>query len=533
MMVEPGTIIECYLPPDYAMKDFVMASFLVVHKEIEDDGSLSLTAKSLGSSDPEVTKKLSGAFNRKEGIIHVCTSEDFCTFITKPVFHLRRLAIRDPRTFNPPYLQAAGRRLLKGGTGADEGKAPPPEKRVEEEKATPKNKASKRKKPEGGTGKGTGGGTRKAPGPKEASGSEAKDYAALRKRLEELRDKTASKRKPPVEDLDGEELDSGDQKAIDQAYAAVPRLGTGRTVPLMSQELQAMVKPGTGLPGPKKVRAQEDSALAQMKNAGGSLAEQLALSAAVAVGIERRGEKKGNKKTKKTRKKKKRKSKRSAKKKKKRASSGGGSPGDSGSPYPSSASEGDPGSDGDESSSSSRKYLPPLKKKSDGSPGSVLRLLLKTIEDQMSMVGEVTGHEGSTLGGGKVMTYLNSLVRQQGVNATSRDGREHFPDRHMHRSAEDRTADVARRCPGLEVFSFTPSFVGRQLERSEEPRDPYARDVECSRASGDDSSSTTHENARQSEAKCCIIGIKKCSAGCSQWTSRSCSQMDARSSVSS
>ena len=81
----------------------------------------------------------------------------------------------------------------------------------------------------------------------------------------------------------------------------------------------------------------------------------------------------------------------------------GGSGSSSSSDYPSSDSE-------ESSGSGSSAYLPPLKRKLDKKPGSVLQLLLQQTQEQLGAIGEEVAPTGS-LGGRKVLAYYNALLR--------------------------------------------------------------------------------------------------------------------------
>lgn len=56
LILEAGTIIECVLPAEFALKDGVVAGFLVVEKKEEVDGSITLKVRSLGSCPASSTE---------------------------------------------------------------------------------------------------------------------------------------------------------------------------------------------------------------------------------------------------------------------------------------------------------------------------------------------------------------------------------------------------------------------------------------------------------------------------------------------
>eukprot|EP00438_Fugacium_kawagutii_P009087 Skav200016 [mRNA] locus=scaffold1611:39051:40025:+ [translate_table: standard] len=129
----------------------------------------------------------------------------------------------------------------------------------------------------------------------------------------------------------------------------------------------------------------------------------------------------------------KKKKKRKRSKKRSYAARGGGEPdggggGDSDdSSYSSSSEERHRGRTGESrsESESDTDMLPPLKRRASKREGSVLELLLQQVAEQMDAIGEDGGPGGTGLGGVKVLTYYNSLVRS-GINALSRDGREMY-----------------------------------------------------------------------------------------------------------
>lgn len=55
----------------------------------------------------------------------------------------------------------------------------------------------------------------------------------------------------------------------------------------------------------------------------------------------------------------------------------------------------------------------------------MLELLLCQIEEHLNAIGEEAGSNAEGLGGVKVLTYYNSLIRS-GISPLSRDGREMY-----------------------------------------------------------------------------------------------------------
>ena len=130
------------------------------------------------------------------------------------------------------------------------------------------------------------------------------------------------------------------------------------------------------------------------------------------------GGKRKKKKKKKSGKKKKKKSKKSRQK-----AQGGGGPGgsSSGSSSSQSSSSESTASSGSENSG----YLPPLKRKSDRRPGSVLELLIGQVEAQLSELQGAGMTGGSILAGTKMVSFYHLMIKST-VTPTSRDGRELF-----------------------------------------------------------------------------------------------------------
>lgn len=53
----------------------------------------------------------------------------------------------------------------------------------------------------------------------------------------------------------------------------------------------------------------------------------------------------------------------------------------------------------------------------------MLKLLIGTVEEHVSAIGEVDSRDRAGLGGTKILTYYNSLIKH-GISPVSRDGRE-------------------------------------------------------------------------------------------------------------
>lgn len=424
-----GNVIECLVPAEFAHTAGIKASFLVVGRRTGEHGDYILEVRSLGSTEPAFNFRLASVFNRRGGLIHVCGGAS-CEAKGEFVFHLTDLALWDGDTFQADYVGSAGKKLLKsyreiGVCALEEGGHEDTDWEKVGGDAAPKKAPPKRSakpaKPKGD------GGTAKRGEP------DAKDYAHLRARLDKVKKQRIG---APAEELvdgllDGEPLEDG-ESPLEVTGFVPPRLGTGRTFEEVDEDLAAMRLTGTAAKKRGQLEDPRGGTMKALKPGTGGVGGVLARTALAATGAQASAgalvpgggghghpvyPSAGGKKKKKRGKKKK-------KKKKGKRAAGGGDPDSSGSSSTSDDSEGEDDSGSCDSSGSS-KYLPPLRKKSSGHPGSVLKLLLDTVEEHLSSIGETAGGSSSTLGGTKVLTYYNSLIKG-GVNATSRDGREMY-----------------------------------------------------------------------------------------------------------
>ena len=72
----PGMVIEVLLDPELAAgAEDLWGGFLVYAVEVADTGEWLIMAKSLGCSDSDVSRTLSGLFNRRVGVIHLCRTQ--------------------------------------------------------------------------------------------------------------------------------------------------------------------------------------------------------------------------------------------------------------------------------------------------------------------------------------------------------------------------------------------------------------------------------------------------------------------------
>lgn len=121
-------IVEVHIPSTSLGKELeVWASFLVTDVQLNMEGEVVLEAKSLGCADPEVTKILSGMFNRRRGLLRLCHSVE-CTWGESVVLHVHRLRRWSTQGFSRDYLTASMKRQLAKWLGEEDGdEEQPPE----------------------------------------------------------------------------------------------------------------------------------------------------------------------------------------------------------------------------------------------------------------------------------------------------------------------------------------------------------------------------------------------------------------------
>ena len=138
-------------------------------------------------------------------------------------------------------------------------------------------------------------------------------------------------------------------------------------------------------------------------------------------GMKKKKSKKSRRGRSKKKKKKKRKTRRGTR------SGGGGGPGGS-SPSSSSSSSSRSSSSGkhSKSSSSADSLRPPLQRRSRREAGSVLRLLIRQVEEQLSELQGADAPTGALLSGTKMVSYYHLMIKGGGIQVNSRDGRELF-----------------------------------------------------------------------------------------------------------
>ena len=435
-----GDVMIVQIPTPIAEEAGVYGAFVVVQRCLMSDGSLLVRAKSLGASHPDVTTKLSQLFNRRVGHIHCCASLLDCHATEDVAFHTRVVELQHGDQLEAPYVNSNGRKLLKQGVAKFWGSGRRPDPGDEAEGWV---KLGEMAPPRGAravcslSGKGVGDKRpRPAADPPEPGGN-----AGLRERLTRLKEKEAAK-KSRKENAGGTETTpqtgifggGGSQVPAGPQGPGPAKLGTGTHMHQLSPELQAMLKTSQA-PNPAASAAPRGgiSSGLSLSKVTGSVNGQLAMRAAAQAqeggdggGLNPSGGFPwGPPQKKKKKKKKKKKGKKKKKKRAKRPGGGGGPP--SGSSSNSSSSSGASSSASESSKiSSASEYLPPLKRRSERKPGSIMRLLLEQIEEQLAAV-QGGGHENaSLLTGTKVISYYHLLVRGNGVNSSSRDGREMY-----------------------------------------------------------------------------------------------------------
>lgn len=488
-----GNVIECTLPIEFADKPDITAAFLVINKTLGDSGDFQLEVRSLGCTDPDLTSYLSSQFNRKRNFVHVCGGEH-CDVDGPELFHLKGLALWDGETFSAPYLNASAKKMLRSyreigiaapeGDGGREpgGKATPgtgrtprtPTRKVVKEPSREVEQAGRGKK-EDASGKGK----------KEDPGG--KDYAHLRERLSAVKRRRAEVTDVErVEALDGEPLEDGDPLEPDPTFAAVPALTMGRRLEDTAQDLGSMTLRGQGQQGhPPGGGRREGQAKEEKEKGKLGVGALLARTAAVATSSHQPpgggGETPnpwtvalaGTSGSKKKKKKKKRSKKKKKKKSKKKVAPGGGSPGGSSGSSSSSGESEDEGESSSGDSSGSSRYLPPLRRESSGKPGSVLQLLIRTVEDHLAAIGE-TSHPGERY----QQRWSRALLAV-----------------HLFGPAPSWQAGGAWRWIGSEVSCLASGKHRRGMGLREEFGDPYSRAAIGSRSSGDHRSEAPLEDA--------------------------------------
>eukprot|EP00438_Fugacium_kawagutii_P033475 Skav230628 [mRNA] locus=scaffold1673:177569:180303:+ [translate_table: standard] len=449
------------------------AAFLAVGAEAPLEGSQIIEAKSLGASMTVWNATLSRQFNRRPGHIHVCPGVDKCDVVDGVDYHVRRLTLHDPSDLGIPYISSAGKKLIKqlmdgppkvkrprGDVGREKSVGPRKDGTLGEkdldlllEKAARSAEEERLKKGKGGPGgesvppagdKAKMGVTFASPvdarGRSDVGGEDGDRYQRLRDRLQHVRGQKEKEKASLTGDGFGDDLERGESLGLgfDPAQPKrKPALRTASRLPSNREELEQMRRSNSSK-GVIPIADQEEPNEKDTKNSKQRKSPPSVGKDLVANAMAKMKERDGRKRDQNgggRRSQKRRRSRSSSRRRRRRGSKRGSrrrrGPGDSGGsggsdPSGSSDGEEDDFSGGsDRSSGSESEYLPPLLRKCSKKEGSVLELLLQQIEEQMDQIGADVGQSTSALGGVKVLTYFNYLVRH-GVGPLTRDGREMY-----------------------------------------------------------------------------------------------------------
>eukprot|EP00435_Cladocopium_sp_Y103_P051041 s250_g15.t1 len=423
-----GQIVEAEIGginEDYP--DDVWAGFLVLQVEFGLEGDLILHCKSLGCDDPESTRRLSSAFNRRQGRVHLCHSYP-CEVEGDFTVHCNRLKLYSPEGFARDYVTAAMKKQMKKWLEQEEeetGEVPlgsGPKAGEEEEKEVERT-SFVRPAPKAGATAGP---------PKGADKIGDAKREELRRRLETAKAKMHRggsegaglgavlppfPPSPPGDPgyspslLDEEEMMKRTMLELDDAA----RKAEEKLPPDHTKDQKEAARSSRR----DKKRRSEDSKREEKENAKkkdpGALLLKLLSQNSGGKKKKKRGkrdkdgqDKKGSKKDKKERKKKRQK--------------GGGGPDSSPSSSSGSGQTSSSGNDSDkelDSSSSSSEDLrlePPLRKRAREKPGSVLQLLVDHARNQLDQSAKVTvgkDEEKNYTTGVKLASYFAIVIRPQ------------------------------------------------------------------------------------------------------------------------
>ena len=461
-----GDYIEVTLDPDsIGNEETVIAGFILMDVMLVEELTISAEAKSLGCADPEITKRLSTMFNRKQGFIHFC-SNLFCLHDQRAGLHVTALKVHGPTLFQAPYITATTARQAEKWQGEVEAKRFGKHPGQNEEGASTKGapaRASVLRPPREGVekgdalrraGKGPDAPPKKVRKDPKAAGI---DRAALRGRLESCRqrmrgDSDGGALRSTLEV--GEVMETLEISSTSDGYSPSvldESLTVGNNLPLVPSTTEEKrmkkrrdpKKPNDGAPykpipvpvkkekkhkkHPKDRPREEGSLQVATRGAFSSSSSKLQhqlLARAVAATEEKRDkhvskEKKRKKEdvgkqlvkilTKTVKEPKKRK-----KRKRKEEGDPYGDPEDSSSYQTESYEEGS--EDSKAGVSEEEKLEAPLRRKSKKKPGSVLQLLVDHAKSQLDQTSKVAvGAEGSSnlTQGVKIASYFSICLKQQ------------------------------------------------------------------------------------------------------------------------
>ena len=430
----PGQVILCKVPwPIAHPVEGAQGAFVVVKKVLRSDGSLDLLVKSLGSSNQKTTTAMSSTFNRKAGHIHLCLDGGYCQVTEGIALHVQALELHDSDDLNIDFVGVSGRRMLKQVLEHLEEEALEPPLSPREEEKEKERYSPEVLSPEEArrVGKGRGDGFPPEPPPEPAPPEAPKVSrgAALRERLEVLKQKELHGRAP---DVAAQPADTLNPEGSTPNVLAAPHLRSGQRLLSASKEIEELLRQARTKGQPEEqVTKGPTSPSWMMSSSKKAVGSQLALRAAAnstGLGSSPPGGAGGSAwpggQKKKGKKKKKKKKDGRKKKKKKRSRKGPGGGGSGGGSSSSSSSSSESSSSSASGRSSESGFLPPLKRKSEHRPGSVLQLLLSQIEENLAELQGADTSEASVLGGTKVVSYYHLLLKGNGMVPSSRDGRE-------------------------------------------------------------------------------------------------------------
>eukprot|EP00435_Cladocopium_sp_Y103_P017355 s1976_g4.t1 len=112
LVVGRGDVVEVHLPStNLEAPPDIWAGFWVKQVMILPQGDYAAAVKSLGCSDPDWTRWLSGQFNRRHGRFHFCPSKP-CAVTDDFTLHVTRVKIFSVDAFDRPYLTAHMKRQI-------------------------------------------------------------------------------------------------------------------------------------------------------------------------------------------------------------------------------------------------------------------------------------------------------------------------------------------------------------------------------------------------------------------------------------
>lgn len=113
LAVARGDVLEVHLPAtNLDVEADIWAGFWVKQVTITAEGAYTVVLKSLGCSDPDWSKYLSGMFNRREGRAHFCDTVP-CGAIGDFAMHIRRVKVFSIAGFHRSYMTSYTKRQVQ------------------------------------------------------------------------------------------------------------------------------------------------------------------------------------------------------------------------------------------------------------------------------------------------------------------------------------------------------------------------------------------------------------------------------------